>query len=189
MKEISVIARILGQLFYYSPSHSIAANLMVELTQPQFHAFRPLIKSWITTDRHDLERDHHLLFSGGDMPAPPWASVYLDEKQDVFGQANTAYKKFMSQHHLPLFHHSREPEDHFGLMLLAIADLSKQDKTETVIVLCEQHLFTWSSCYLLQMKQHAKTCFFQDLAIFTIEWLSNLQRTLALKPLSVPIYL
>ena len=66
-----------------------------------------------------LNDDYQALFIGPNaLPAPPWGSVYLDKEAVIFGSSLLELRNFMRQHGISLQLAQKEPEDHFGLMMM-----------------------------------------------------------------------
>ncbi|CNI30054.1 TorD/DmsD family molecular chaperone [Yersinia pekkanenii] len=162
----TTLPRILGACFYYPPQSDTVQRLWPLL--PQITEIFP----WpnpakigrycqqipdVTPDQ--LEYDFSILFEGqGEMPAPPWGSVYLDKENILMGASTLQYRQFLSALGLTSQSAIREPEDQFGLMLLAWVHLieqphlTKQQPSEAAIALLTEHLLPWAYRYLEQVK-------------------------------------
>ncbi len=124
----TTMIRILGAFFYYPPQSDTLRNVysvLGELTQlctwdnqRKFRLFVLLSQ----TQPDDISYDYSILFEGqGSMPAPPWGSVYLEHDNTVMGESTAAYRDFLQAKGLVTDTGIREPEDQFGLMMMAVS--------------------------------------------------------------------
>ncbi|MEH6452399.1 MAG: molecular chaperone TorD family protein [Psychromonas sp.] len=126
-------------------------------------------------DESLLQSEFSLLFEGiGDMPAPPWGSVYLDKDQIVFGQSTLDYRYFLEQNGIELDTGTREPEDQIGLMLLGHAYLLSENRSDAAKELMQVHLLPWVFHYLERLKNSTNSRFYQCLSVDTTDWLNSL---------------
>lgn len=116
-------------------------------------------------------------------------SVYLDKEQVLFGESNTQYRLFLQQNGIELDSGQREPEDQFGLMLLACAYFLEQDQTQTACELLGKHLMPWGSSYLEQLRYKAPNLFYQRLAEDVSKWLNALIQQQQIEVVKRKIYL
>ncbi len=94
MPSRAVLPRILGALFYYSPDRPEVKALFDCL--PVLDALYPwrdrghieqLCASWSLPDDDMLAWQFSVLFEGqGEMPVPPWGSVYLEKDNLLMGK-------------------------------------------------------------------------------------------------------
>lgn len=138
----------------------------------------------------NLTDDFLHLFEGCDvMHAPPWGSVYLDREQVIFGDSTLTYRQFLTQNAIELNTGMREPEDQFGLMLMAISQLIEKNKDEAALTtLLSEHLFTWAYRYLDLVELSAQTASYRALAKLTREWCLEVQDELSITPAVVKVY-
>lgn len=131
MPSRAVLPRILGALFYYSPERPEVKALFDCLpTLPELYPWRDrghiesLCASWLLPDDDALTWQFSVLFEGqGKMPVPPWGSVYLEKDNLLMGETTADYRAFLQSLGMVFTDREREPEDQFGLMLLACSDL------------------------------------------------------------------
>ncbi|UYI46095.1 molecular chaperone [Vibrio natriegens] len=166
--------KILGTLFYHKRSKTESIELVASLVNE--NVLQPeTLNALCDLDEAQFEHDFSVLFEGmGSMPVPPWGSVYLDKEQVLFGESNTQYRLFLQQHGIELDSGQREPEDQFGLMLLACAHFLEQDQTQTAFELLGEHLMPWGASYLEQLRAKAPNQFYQQLASDVKKWLDAL---------------
>ncbi|MBD1564801.1 TorD/DmsD family molecular chaperone [Vibrio sp. S12_S33] len=154
MQDLSVVLKVLGALFYYPPDRYQQVNLETMLNNvsqdiPLLSTALLAIKS---EDRNELQLEHDRLFSGiGDMPAPPWGSVYLDKESIVFGESMLEYRQFLRQCGLSLNSDHKEPDDHIGLMLMVLGLLLKDERYSLAKELLQAHLITWFDFYIKRL--------------------------------------
>lgn len=123
------------------------------------------------------------------MPAPPWGSVYLDKENILMGASTLQYREFLSTLGLASQSAIHEPEDQFGLMLLAWVHLieqppsAQQQPTDAAIVLLTEHLLPWAYRYLELIKNaRVEYQVYPLLAEITECYLKTLQLKLGLFP-------
>jgi putative dimethyl sulfoxide reductase chaperone len=152
--NIAVCAKVLGTLFYYPPEHAASRECVALLAG--------LADVWpygCAADLTTIERDMYLPPAAGEVyqtlfvgpthfEASPWGSVYLDEESVLFGSSTLAWRAFLQRYGLALTATHNEPEDHFGLMWLAMATLAEQGEWAALQALFEEHLLPWSGRYL-----------------------------------------
>lgn len=162
--------KLLGTLFYHKRSKTesveiVSALINESVLQPE------ALNALCELDEAQLEHDFSVLFEGiGTMPVPPWGSVYLDKERVLFGNSNVLYRLFLQQNGITLDSGQREPEDQFGLMLLACAYFLEQDNTQAAFELLGEHLMPWGKAYLQQLANKAPNPFYQQLATDTFIW-------------------
>ncbi|MDF7666879.1 molecular chaperone TorD family protein [Orbaceae bacterium ESL0727] len=180
MDNITTLAKLLGAFFYYSPHSDATSPLIPALLEVD------KLADWqnptrITAqcqtlaeeiDNPELAYQFSLLFEGqGTMVAPPWGSVYLDREHLLMGESEEAYRHFLRQNNLQLDTGMNEPEDQFGLMLMAFALLRDQKKFAAADSLIHDHLLTWSSHYLTKLTENTVSPFYKALGIIADEFL------------------
>ncbi|MEX0422154.1 molecular chaperone [Providencia rettgeri] len=193
----TTMIRILGAFFYYPPQSDTLRNVYPVLGElPQLYTWdnpeqiQAIFTSLSQTQPDDITYDYSILFEGqGSMPAPPWGSVYLEHDNTVMGESTTAYRDFLQTKGLVTDTGVREPEDQFGLMMMAVSALAEQEDDSAVITLFEQHLLPWAYRYL-ELVQQSKTesTFYPNLAQITEIYLKSLQLKLELSPASAELF-
>lgn len=157
----AILPRLFGVLFYYSPISETAQQVLPILSQlpTLLETNYPPKENDCLPDLSDLFLrlqcaepniyDFSVLFEGqGQMPAPPWGSVYLDKENLLMGESTLLYRRFLAEQQLKMTTGMNEPEDQFGLMLLALAYFVEDDNELAVNMLLEVHLFPWAFRYL-----------------------------------------
>ncbi|PFG45804.1 TorA maturation chaperone TorD [Vibrio sp. ES.051] len=190
MKNIINTGKLLGTLFYHKRNKAETIELVSALVSENVLQNETLI-ALSALDAEQLEHDFSVLFEGmGFMPIPPWGSVYLDKEQVLFGASNTQYRLFLQQHGIALDSEQREPEDQFGLMLLAYAYLLEQGNANAAAhELIGQHLMPWGKTYLEQLSDKAPNLFYQLLAKDVLGWLNFLLQKQSIHVSQKKIYL
>lgn len=179
----ATLAKLLGVFFYYPPNN----NVTTSLTEALLHL--DLLTKWgdakligeqcqILTneiDNPELNYQFSVLFEGqGVMEAPPWGSVYLDKEHLLMGESQEYYRQFLQQHGIQLNTGLNEPEDQFGLMLMAYALLLEKNKINEANKLMSEHLMTWAFDYLERLIHNSVSQFYQALATITKVYLNLL---------------
>jgi TorA maturation chaperone TorD len=214
---VTTLPRILGALFYSPPQSETARQLWPLLPQiteyfpwPDQVEIAQYCQQLHNINPEALEYDFSILFEGqGEMPAPPWGSVYLDKENCLMGASTLRYREFLTGLGLVSQSAIREPEDQFGLMLLAWVYLLEQDSTkqhpskqysakqhsskqppsEAATVLLTEHLLPWAYRYL-EFVKNAQTehQVYPILAVICESYLKTLQTELNLQPQSYPVF-
>jgi putative dimethyl sulfoxide reductase chaperone len=177
------LAKLFGVFFYYRPKSEQATLLIDGLLQVDLLAKWPnqplitqqcqILKTQI--NHPEIEYQFSLLFEGqGTMIAPPWGSVYLGQEKSLMGESQERYREFLKQQGLMLNTGINEPEDQFGLMLMAYAILLEKSHFEAAKQLLTDHLLSWASSYLDCLKQNQISLFYQALAIIAEQYLQML---------------
>ncbi len=177
------LAKLLGAFFYYSPNSETVRPLIDGLLHidnlANWSDYKlineqcQILANQIQTP--DLDFQFSVLFEGqGNMPVPPWGSVYLDQEKLLMGESQERYRQFLQQNGLTLNSGMNEPEDQFGLMLMAFAILVEKKQFVVAKQLMTDHLLLWSSTYLNHLKQNEISLFYQALAVITEQYLQML---------------
>ncbi|MGI2028985.1 Tat proofreading chaperone DmsD [Endozoicomonas acroporae] len=181
MSAIAVLPRMLGTLFYYSPTSEEAGSVIAELAE------LPALLDWqnpsvieeaaaqlCSVDIAELTYQFSLLFEGqGSMPAPPWGSVYLDRENLLLGETAQAYRQFLRANQVELDTDLNEPEDQFGLMILTMAYFMEIENDDAVVELLGTHLLPWSGRYLELLAEADESGFYRALAVVADEFLKE----------------
>ncbi|PMO00935.1 dimethylsulfoxide reductase [Vibrio splendidus] len=166
--------KLLGSLFYQATSKEQLITIVEALVESEVLSEECLL-ALRSEDEDALSADFSRLFEGvGDMPAPPWGSVYLDKDRVVFGVSTVEYRQFLELNQIELDTGLREPEDQFGLMLFAHAYLLENNNIDSARELLGSHLLTWSSVYLEKLNTASELSFYKKLSTDVIDWLEYL---------------
>lgn len=190
MSSAAVLPRILGALFYYSPLRPDIRPLLECLpTLPSLYAWRnphvvaQVCDAWPETPDDALAWQFSALFEGqGEMVAPPWGSVYLEKDNLLMGETTASYRRFLRGHGMAFDGHQQEPEDQFGLMLLAYSALIERGAPQAAAQLLEQHLLPWAPRYLERLQQNILSPFYARLAQVAEMYLRDVQLQQGLEP-------
>lgn len=171
MHPLIVTLTLLGRAFYERPAeenrdlYQHLAELPNMLQWPNAKHIAALIADLPTLTLEEHEYQYSVLFEGqGHMACPPWGSVYLDRHNMVFGETTHHYEAFLTSCNLALEHSSREPQDQFGLMLLALSQLLINEQHSQAVTLLEDHLFTWCFRYLQLLAANETSRYYAILA-------------------------
>lgn len=190
MSSHAVLPRILGALFYYSPQRPEVSALLDSL--PGLPALYPwldaqriarLSEYWPRPDAGAFAWQFSVLFEGqGEMVAPPWGSVYLERDNLLMGETTAGYRTFLHAQGIAFSGPQKEPEDQFGLMLLACSALIEQENHAAARTLLERWLLPWAPQYLSLLQRNEFSPFYAQLAEVTALFLADLQQQLGLQP-------
>ncbi len=133
-------------------------------------------------DKDALAWEYRRLFVGpGHKAAPPWGSVYTDKDGVMFGGTWVALREWMSASGLAVEGgESREPEDHFGLMLELMAWLAA-NRPELLADFLALHLLPWAGHFTEVLEGAAQHPFFEALAVLSQASLDGIQTVLGLQ--------
>ncbi|MBS9436879.1 molecular chaperone [Photorhabdus noenieputensis] len=193
----TAVPRIIGACFYYSPKSEQVRPLIPLLIDidklfpwSNNRKIKNLTKKLATFSAESLQYDYSILFEGqGVMPAPPWGSVYLDRENSLSGESMLAYREFLAKQNIVMSSEQPEPEDQFGLMLLALVYILEQGHKPAARTLLEQHLLPWAYRYLeLVQTTKLENNFYSILATITIDYLKTLQTELKLIPTRLELF-
>lgn len=193
----TTLPRILGACFYYPPQSDTMRRLWPLLPQikdlfpwPHPTSIARYCQQIPDISPEQLEYDFSVLFEGqGEMPAPPWGSVYLDKENILMGASTLQYREFLTTLGLASQSAIHEPEDQFGLMLLAWvhliehSPLTQQQPPDSALELLTEHLLPWAYRYLELVKNaQIEYQVYSLLAEITECYLKTLQMKLGLLP-------
>ncbi|NOH99236.1 molecular chaperone [Vibrio sp. 99-70-13A1] len=181
--------KLLGSLFYRMEGKPKTQDIVQGLVDNNVLSNECLL-ALKSEDEISLTAEFSRLFEGvGDMPAPPWGSVYLDRERVVFGDSTVQYRQFLMANGFELDSGLREPEDQFGLMLLAHAFLLENENIPSANVLLEKHLLTWSFYYLDLLEKETNSEYYKLLSKDIIHWFNELIDEFDLNPEKKEIYI
>ncbi|MBK5142973.1 Tat proofreading chaperone DmsD [Budviciaceae bacterium BWR-B9] len=190
----TTIPRIIGACFYYPPQTALIAvlpDLVTLFPWPQPESVRQQTERLTEFDAETLMHDYSMLFEGiGVMPAPPWGSVYLERENLLMGDSTLNYRQFLAQQGMVTNTDNPEPEDQFGLMLMAFAYLLESDKPAAAQQLLSEHLLPWAERYLtLVQASDTEQDFYPQLAEIARLYLQTLQQQLNVPVEAKELYL
>ncbi|MEZ9421883.1 MULTISPECIES: TorD/DmsD family molecular chaperone [Vibrio] len=166
--------KLLGSLFYQATSKEQLITIVEALVESKVLS-EECLQALRNEDEDTLSAEFSRLFEGvGDMPAPPWGSVYLDKDRVVFGASTVEYRQFLELNQIELDTGLREPEDQFGLMLFAHAYLLENNNIDSARELLGAHLLTWSPVYLEKLNTASELSFYKKLSTDVIDWIKYL---------------
>ncbi|HIE0659572.1 TPA: TorD/DmsD family molecular chaperone [Providencia rettgeri] len=183
MISSTVLPRILGALFYYSPSRAETKKIfscvtsMADLYPWRERSFiDQLCASWPSPDSDSLAWQFSVLFEGqGEMLIPPWGSVWLEKDNLLMGETTALYRGFLQSQGLIFNACQHEPEDQFGLMLLAYSSMLEAGNKVAANQLLEVHLLPWGYRYLELLQNNTISSFYAHLATLTSYYLQDVQ--------------
>ncbi|SQI44475.1 Twin-arginine leader-binding protein DmsD [Leminorella richardii] len=189
-KPVALMPRILGSLFYYSPDDDRIWTLLTELNALSEcydgwdkQKIEQMCESFSLPERDDAVWQFSSLFEGqGEMVAPPWGSVYLDKDNLLMGETTLDYRRFLAQYGINFVSDVCQPEDQFGLMLLATAQLLESGRASAATTLLEQHLLPWAYRYLEKLADNKISPLYATLAKIAELFLRQVQQDYSLTP-------
>lgn len=169
--EIQYIFNHLGALFLYAPN----AN---DTYENYILPFKEDVLVWpfelALEDQIHLEKYHtrinwdqtlmqeawaNVLGGPHCLKAPPYSSVYQDPEQVIYGKSYHDFKNFLMAQGFEFKLDKHIPEDHIGVMFLALSFLITENK-ESAVKLLEKHLLPWSTLYLNLFETANETQYF-----------------------------
>lgn len=193
METILAMSKLAGSFFYYPLTHennTQCINVIKQSEDLDETGFSAFLTAYEKSTKEEIASEFQRLFEGSDiMPAPPWGSVYLDREQVIFGDSTLRFRQFLAENQIELNTGMREPEDQFGLSLLAMAMIIEQNKGEAVVIeLLSQHLLPWAYRYLTLVQKHSETGVYASLAAVTEAWLKELEQAFSLQVHDYKLY-
>lgn len=200
LEHVAVTGRVLGSLFYFSPENENNAEIITILQEPTWHEEWPfalpslakisqLLQSSAQENEPLSEAWQRLFIGPYALPAPPWGSVWLDKERIVFGDSTVELRQWMRAKGVEPVTTQKEPEDHFGLILMLAAWLAEQNRRADLEELLAWHLLPWSAHFLEVLIDSANSDFYRALAILAKETLDGYQQQLTLSILEKSVYL
>lgn len=202
--SVSQAAALLGTIFYQDPASekgkaafswfAAKGNQEVwEFGQPRAKDVIELMQSaWSEKDvcAQAIHEEYNRLFIGPHrLPAPPWASVYTDPEAVIFGNATLGVRQWMRDNAVKLTLSDKEPEDHFGLILMMLSwGISHGVSVEALDELLEKHLLTWAFYFLQLFEKGAKHPLYKQAAHLAALTLTDWRDRFALNPPTVNLH-
>jgi len=176
---------LLARLFLAPPD----ADLLSALSSPDFLAEWPLYRGDAQVEEGlrllaealpnaglgDLATEYRDLFFGpGPVLAPPWESVYLDREHLVFGEETLQVRQLFRRFGLESRTLHAEPDDHIGLMVQFMAQLSARCVEAAGVELlegqreCLEHLLKWVPDFAERVRTHARSPFYPGAALIAL---------------------
>lgn len=123
----------------------------------------------------------YLLIGPGEMPAPPWGSVYLSNEERLFQESTLEVRKAYLKYQLLPTNYPREADDHIALELDFMAQLAQNTKEQFseeniphAIELVrdqkdflEKNLVTWINDFAKDMQRSKSHLFYPQMATLT----------------------
>ncbi len=155
-------------------------------TLPELTTARELLSGWADIESNgiddatfiNLRDDYTRLFVGpGELPAPPWESVYTNKDRAVFQRETVSVKNWYLRFDLVLASEYNEPADHIGLefgflahlaeLTIAASDIRDGAEVKRLIHaqrgFLSQHLLKWAPRWADDVANNARTDFYRGL--------------------------
>src|SRR5688572_28521530 len=198
-ESISLTGKVLGAMLFYPPSSPEVSVLITLLESSVWTESWPCASdeaktqagetfSQITAASESLDDAYQRLFIGPySLPAPPWASVYLDKESVLFGDSTLALRQWMRENGIEPHLEQAEPEDHIGLLLMMSAWLAENSPSLLDEFLTE-HLFPWAGRYFELLRQKAEHPFYLGVAVLAESTLQGWKQQRSLEAPVVDLY-
>ena len=185
-------AAILGALFYYDPTSEKCSGVIDwvggcdpaawEFGQPRAAAAIEAMRAALGQESPEqLHKAYNRLFIGPyALPAPPWGSVYTDPEGVLFGNLTLSVRQWMRTVGVDMRLPDKEPEDHFGLMLMMLSWGAAQVDDAALDQLVGEYLLPWAPRFLELFAAGADDAFYEGLAALAQATLSDWQARFAL---------
>lgn len=200
-ENVAQAAAVLGTIFYQDPASEkgktafswLAANGADawEFGQPAAGEALELMKNaWLQQDDQAIHEEYNRLFIGPHrLPAPPWASVYTDPEGVIFGNATLGVRQWMRDNAVKLSLPDKEPEDHFGLMLMMLSwCVTNGVERAALDELLEEHLLTWTPYFLELFERGAQHPLYKGAARLAAATLTDWQERFELEPPAINLH-
>ena len=168
------------------PSPDLSANMTALADALKFlgsdaapDVARLAAERYVEADRQDITVDHAALFIGPFLvPAPPYGSIYLEDKRQLMGASTMAVRRHYLLIGLDIAPEFKEAPDHICAELefmhilvyqaLAAVDTGDHDLLMATIgqqrTFLERHLGAWVPAFADKVAEHARTVFYRGLA-------------------------
>lgn len=170
-ESVASAAALLGTVFYQDPASEKGAAAFswfaADNAANAWEFGRPAAKDAILTMKATLEQgddrafheEYNRLFIGPyALPAPPWASVYTDPEGVIFGNATLGVRQWMRDNQVKLTLPDKEPEDHFGLLLMMLSwGITHDVDAAALDELLAVHVLPWAPYFLELFEKGAQS--------------------------------
>jgi TorA maturation chaperone TorD len=205
-----LVFSLLGRAFFEFPDKSWIESLAVEAVfdeipfagqQIDMKAGANLLQAWSNENQSGLTNtafnaivaDYTRLFIGpGEVLAPPWESVYFNDKRLTFQEQTLQVRAWFRRYNLESVKLKNEPDDHVGLEFAFLAHMAmlgisaleqKNEKTFNQVLegqgkFLSEHPLKWVSPWSDLILEHAWTDFYRGLALVARGALLELSRIL-----------
>lgn len=176
---------------YQQPGKGLKDQLdcnMMPVCSEAYEHFDKMTESFLSEDIESLKIDHARLFVGPyNLFAPPYGSVYLESEGPIMGDSSMEAKQIYSLMGLTTAIDFKDLPDHICSELefmyflafkeiQAVSDGMEEDVLSLISIqryFLMKHLGAWVFDFTDNIKKHAKTAFYRNLALTTsafIEW-------------------
>ena len=176
-QDLSLLLKLFGALFYYQPKDYSQAHLdaLIDSVDTQIEPLNQMLISFKQEQYEALQMEHDRLFTGvGDMVAPPWGSVYLDNESVLFGLSTIEYRHFLRRCGFEVQLSHKEPEDQIGLMLMVLGMLIDTDQETSAKELLRVHLMSWFGFYIRRFHLAAELSAYRQLGLLSQQLLEEI---------------
>lgn len=209
-EKAAFFARLLAHLYQEPPDAPLLAELArldLAAEWPLPHsagsklAFAALRKALAEKDfetlRQELRDEHMLLFIGLGMPLVPlWGSVFLNEENLLMGESTLKLEAFLADAGLGATLQGREPLDHLGLCLSALAVLlgrlpcgpAEGEAADRLKEFLAQHLSPWVPRCLELLAERAQSPFYRAVGELTAALLGSLAEAYGARRVKQALY-
>ena len=193
MDRVAFVGDTLGALFRFEPTSVLSRPLLDTFSavnadelchewpfgqEEELRRGFPLMCQSGLTAQGTLDEilwEYRRLFVGpGHVAVPLWGSVYTDRECVVFGKATLELRHWMKANGIKRSEEEKNPEDHFGTLLLLMSWIAR-NKPECLDEYLCQHVLPWAGHMLCLLESEAQLDFFKGLAIVTKATLDGLQ--------------
>ena len=201
--QVASAAALLGTIFYQDPASEKGTAAFSWLASDAADAWefgRPAAQDALMQIRNAwsgkpddiqaIHEEYNRLFVGPyRLPAPPWASVYTDPEGVIFGNATLGLRQWMRTNAVKLTLPDKEPEDHFGLMLMMLSwGISNGVSSAALDELLEKHLLTWAPYFLELFEKGARHPLYAGAARLAEATLADWQKRFDLTPPAINLH-
>ncbi len=181
--------KLMGALLYNEPSEQAINTLRdEELFAEILYAGenglvkegQKLLANWLKSAPANELTDNartdymRLLVGAGKVLAPPWGSVYLDEDKLLFNVDTLKVRNFYQKYGVELKKKYSEPDDHIGLELEFLANLSEKGEVEAMKSFINDFMFPWIFNWNDDVQAHAQTDYYKGLANLAVGGVQHL---------------
>lgn len=195
-------ALVLGTFFYYDVASEKCGALLDAVSdgsmaaawdfgQPAAgEALAQMAHELQTQDMQTLHEVYNRLFVGPyRLPAPPWASVYIDPESVLFGNITLDYRDWLRANGVKVHTEEYEPEDHIGLMLLMVSWAVRNGVSDEALdEFFNKFFLSWTSRFLELFIAGAESDYYEALGRLAQATFDDWQQRFELEPVKMHMF-
>ncbi|KOP81300.1 molecular chaperone [Cytobacillus solani] len=141
----------------------------------------------VEKEKNEFFRIFNVFNDKGEIPAPPWESVYVTKDQTMFGETVFQLRDKLHQFGLRFINENEEPEDHIAIQLefmlyllqyteKAFEERQKDDFTKGIYNqywLLTNHLMQWVKPFTKDIHSSSTSVFYKGIATLLLDFIDE----------------